>query len=299
MMVGWFGALQPVLVGAVLAWAGALKLFGHRAPALARLARRSALARLVGNERAVPAYRAVGSVELGIGAVLVLPPMLVAEAVLATVLCLGLLGYLAYARTVAPESPCGCIGDKPARVRWRGFARAAALTMASGLAILGSSWWGAALASRPLAALAVLAVEASAVVALSAELDSYWLLPLRRQRVRWRHPLAGSGGFEVPVASSVHQLMRSPAYGVTGGWLRSDLLDSWDEGEWRILSYSASCGGRPATAVFAVPRLRYQPADVKAVLVDEADRTVLWQFAPEPAVVGVSPSTTITAKMGL
>jgi hypothetical protein len=295
-MAGWFGALQPALVGAVLVWAGALKLFGHRAPVLAG---RSALPRLVGKDRAVPAYRTVGSVELGIGAVLVLPPMLVAEAVLATVLCLGLLGYLAYARAVAPESPCGCFGYSPARVRWRGFARAAALTVASGLAILGSSWWGVALASRPLAVVVVLAVEASAVVALSAELDSYWLLPLRRQRVRWRHPLAGSGRFDVPVASSVHQLMRSPAYRAAGGWLRSDLLDGWDEGEWRILSYSACGEGRPATAVFAVPRLRYEPADVKAALVDEADRAVLWQFAPEPTAVGVSSSTTITAEMGL
>jgi len=285
MMIGWFGALQQVLVGVVLAWAGSFKLFNHRAPALAR---RTALASLVGKDRAVLGYRAVGSAELGIGVALVLPPALAVEATLATVLCAGLLGYLGYARAVAPESSCGCLSDKPTRVRWRGFVRAAVLTAASGLAIVGSSWWVTALAQRPLLAATVLAAEVATVVVLSAELDSYWLLPLRRLRLRLSHPLAGTAGFDVPVASTVHQLMRSPAYQAVGRWLRSDLLDTWDEGEWRILSYSASYGDRRATAVFAVPRLRYEPAEVKAVLVDdtaETDEAVLWEFSPEAVTV--------------
>jgi hypothetical protein len=49
--------------------------------------------------------------------------------------------------------------------------------------------------------------------------------------------------------------------------LRSDVLESWDEGEWRILTYSASGESGPATAVFAVPRLRYEPDVVKVALV--------------------------------
>jgi hypothetical protein len=282
-MLAWFAALQPALVGAVLAWAGGAKLLGRNADTAAR---RSALNRLVGKDRAVRAHRAVGSVEVGVGAALLLPPALAAEALLATVLCVGLLGYLAYARAVAPDSSCGCLGDRHTPVRWRSFARAAVLLLASALATLGRPWWAVAVASRPFPAIAVLLVEACAVVALSAELDRHWLLPLRRLRVRRRHPLATSAGFEVPVASSVHQLMRSPAYREAGGWLRSDLLDHWDEGEWRILSYSASYRRRPATAVFAVPRLRYEPARVKAVLVTEADRGVLWEFGPELTPAG-------------
>jgi hypothetical protein len=284
-----------MLVGGVLVWAGAFKLRGRHAAALAHLARRSAVARLVGTDRAVPAYRAVGGTELVLGVGLLLPPTLAAEAVLATVLCVGLVGYLAYARAVVPESPCGCLGTTSAPVRWRALVRATMLAVASGLSILGSSWWAATVVERPLLCLAVLGAEAAAVVALSVELDPYWLLPLRRLRVRWRHPLAASAGLEVPAASTVHQLMRSPAYGAAGAFLRSDILDSWDENEWRILSYSAMYGQRRATAVFAVPRLYYQPAEVKAVLVAEDDHSVLWQYTP----VVVPSSTTIAAKMGL
>src|SRR5262249_55894893 len=137
--------------------------------------------------------------------------------------------------------------------------------------------------------------EAAAVVALSAELDRYWLLPLRRLRVRWRHPLAGSVGLDAPAASTAHQLMRSPAYHAVGAFLRSDILDSWDEDGWRILSYSATHAQRRATGVCAVPRLSYQPADVGAVLVDEDALGVLWQFTPPN---GVPSSPTIAAEMG-
>jgi hypothetical protein len=196
-----------------------------------------------------------------------------------------MLGYLTYARTVAPESSCGCLGGTHTPVRWRSFARAVLLALASGLALLGGSWWGVAAAARPLPAVLVLLVEAGAVVTLSPELDRRWLLPLRRQRVRWRHPLAGSVGHEVPVASSVHQLMHSPAYSAAGGWLRSDLLDHWDEGEWRMLAYSAALGSHRVTAVFAVPRLRYEPAAVRAVLADETDEAVLWEYEPQPVPV--------------
>jgi len=280
-MIESFAAVQPAVVGAVLAWAGGVKLFGSGAAALAR---RTALGRLAGPHRAVPVYRTVGSVELGAGAVLVLPPALAAEAVLATVLCAGLLGYLGYARLVAPDSPCGCLSERPTPVRWRGFARATVLLAASGTAAWfgGHLTWADALVGRPMAAGTLLLAEVVLVLALSPELDAHWLLPLRRLRLRWRHPLAGTAsGNGVPVAASVQQLLRSPAYRIAGGWLRSDVLDSWDEDEWRVLSYSARHGEAPVTAVFAVPRLRFRPADVRAVLVDEHTGDVLWQYTPQ------------------
>jgi hypothetical protein len=274
--------LQVPLVGAVLVWAGALKLVGRGS---ARAARRSALSRLAGEDRAVPAYRAVGSAELATGTLLLLPPARAAGAVLATALCAGMLGYLGYARVVAPDSPCGCLGNAHAPVRWRSFARAALLLLASGAALLGGGSWSAAVAEHPLPAAGVLLAEACAVIVLSPELDRRWLLPLRRLRVRWRHPLAGSMDAGVPVANSVHQLLRSPAYCAASGWLRSDILDHWDEGEWRMLTYAAALGGHRVTAVFAVPRLRYEPEAVRAVLADETNNAVLWEFEPEPVPV--------------
>ncbi len=282
-MVSLVTSLLPAVVGAVLVWAGAFKLLGRRAAAVAR---RSALPTLVGEDRAVPVHRTVGCVEVVVGALLLLPPASAVDAALATVLCAGFVGFLGYSRVVAPESSCGCLSDKHTPVRWRAVARAGALTVASGVALFfgAGRFWGDAVASRPVSAGAVLLVAALVVAALSEDLDAYWLQPLRQLRVRLRHPLGHTAGatFEVPVESSVHQLLRSPAYQAAGAWVRSDLLDSWDEGDWRILNYAARYGDRQATAVFAVPRTSYEPSEVRAALVDETDQAVLWEHTPTP-----------------
>ena len=257
-------ALAP-LVGGVLVWAAALKLSGRKAELAAR---RSALSRMVGKDRAFAAYRAVGGVELAVGAVLLLPPAYPAEAMAAVAMCTGMLGYLTYARLVAPQSSCGCLGEKSTPVRWRAFARAFVLLLASIGAMFSNHWWGGAMLDHPLGTVAVLAAGAALIVVLSPELDGRWLLPLRRLRLRWRHPLAGQP-FEIPLESTVQQLYKSDAYRSVVELLSSDLLDSWDEGEWRLLTYSARRLSGPATAVFAVPRLRYQPELVRVALVDD------------------------------
>jgi hypothetical protein len=253
------------IVGGVLVWAAAVKLFGHKARLAAQ---RSGLSRLVGKDRAFAAYRVVGGIELTVGALLLLPPAYPAEAWAAAALCAGMLGYLTYLRLVSPDSSCGCLGEKHAPVRWRGFARAGVLLAASIGAAFSVRWWGGALLDRPFETVAMLAGGAALVVVLSAELDTLWLRPLRRWRLRISHPLAGRV-FEVPIEATVQQLHKSDAYRSVVGLLRSDLLDSWDEGEWRILTYSARRDSGPATAVFAVPRLRYQPELVRVALVDD------------------------------
>ncbi len=269
-MINWFASLQPALVGGVLLWASAIKLFARSAPLAAR---RSALARLVGTDRSLVAYRVVGTVELLVGGLLVLPPAHPAEALAAVVLGVGMLGYLGYARVAAPRSSCGCLGEKHAPVRWRSFVRAGLLVVLSGLALLSVDWWALSLMDSPLATVVLLAGELAAVVALSPELDRRWLLPLRRWRLRVSHPLADRA-FEVPVESTVQQLRNSPAYCSVAELLRSDLLDTWDEGEWRILTYSARRESGPVTAVFAVPRSRYDPDLVRVVLVADEQEPV-------------------------
>jgi hypothetical protein len=260
-MTQWLASTQPALVGGVLAWAGAIKVFGRSAELAAR---RSALRQLVGKDRVFALYRAIGGVELAVATLLVLPPVLPAKGIAALVLAVGMLAYLGYARFAAPESSCGCLGEKHAPVRTRSFARAGVLVLASFTAVFAVDWWPVPLLDRPLATVALLAIEAALVIVLSPELDGAWLLPLRRLRLRISHPLAGRP-FEIPLESTVQQLHKSAAYRAVADRLRSDLLDSWDEGEWRMLTYSTG----PATAVFAVPRLRYDPAQVKVVLVDE------------------------------
>ncbi|MGH3742527.1 MAG: hypothetical protein ACRDT1_14545, partial [Micromonosporaceae bacterium] len=66
-MIQWIASLQPVLIAAVLGWAGVIKLRGSTQ------ARQTAVARLVGEGRASATLRLVGVVELGVAAALLLP----------------------------------------------------------------------------------------------------------------------------------------------------------------------------------------------------------------------------------
>jgi len=255
----WLASAQQAFVGGVLLWASAFKLVHRNASVHAR---RSVLARLVGTERAAGAYRAVGVVEAVVGLLLLAPPAFPAEAYAAVVLSAGMLGYLAYGKLRAPESSCGCLGAKQTPVRGRGFARAAVLGALSVLAATATEPW----LDRPLETVAVLVVEGAVVVALSPELDHRWLIPLRRWRVRRRHPLAARA-VEIPLESTVRQLWKSDAYRSVVEQLTSDLLDHWDEGEWRLLTYAARTPSGTVTAVFAVPRLAYEPDRVRVALV--------------------------------
>ncbi|MGQ0841153.1 MauE/DoxX family redox-associated membrane protein [Actinokineospora sp.] len=257
------GAVQAVTVALVLLWASGFKLLARSAPTTAR---RSALRQLVGEGRVVSAYRAVGVAEAAVALALLVPATRIAGAVGAVGLSVGMLGYLAYARKAAPESSCGCLSDKVTPVNGRHFARAGVLLAASLGAVLPGAF--------TLVSALVVVVELAVVAMLSPELDDYWLMPLRRFRVRLSHPLARRSSFEVPLDSTVTQLTRSDAYRSVQGMVRSDLLDSWDEGEWRILTYAARRDTGPVTVVFAVPLLRYDPDDVRVVLVEDESEVV-------------------------
>ncbi|MEV4414497.1 MauE/DoxX family redox-associated membrane protein [Catellatospora sp. NPDC049609] len=276
-MISWIAPLQPLLLGAVLLWSARLKLLSPLAPAQAA---RSALAQLLGERRALPAYRLVGGVEAVLAVFLLAPPALPAEAAAAVALSLGFAGYLAYARIAAPESSCGCLSATRTPVGWRSFARTGALLAASLLALPAAASWAGVLADRPLPAAAVLLAEAAVLVALSPELDRFGLDRLRQLKVRLTRPLPT--GFDVPLDSTVEQLHRSPVYAETAALLTSDVREHWDDDEWRILVYSARHAGFEVSAVYAVPRLRYQPAAVRLALVDEPTGQVLLTRASAP-----------------
>ncbi|MGH3660953.1 MAG: MauE/DoxX family redox-associated membrane protein [Micromonosporaceae bacterium] len=271
-MIQWIASLQPVLIAAVLGWAGVIKLRGSTQ------ARQTAVARLVGEGRASATLRLVGAVELGVAAALLLPLGHVAAPGASALLSVGFLGYLGYARVVAPDSSCGCMSSRSERITWRAFARAGFLLVASLISVAGfagwlggesAGWWLSAAAGAPVAAVMVLVGEALLFGALSPEFDRHWLRPLRQLKVRLTHPLANLP-HQVPLASTVTQLELSDAYRRVGTLITSDVQDSWDEGDWRIVCYRARVAeGRAATAVFAVPLHAEDPAAVRATLVDE------------------------------
>ncbi|AVT38827.1 MauE/DoxX family redox-associated membrane protein [Plantactinospora sp. BB1] len=277
-MLQSLAALQSLLVGVVLIWSARIKLVDRRA---AEQARTSALGTLLGAERAVPAYRVLGGAELLLGVLLVLPPAPVAEPVAAAALAAGFVGYLWYARRVAPGASCGCLSARATPVTGRSVGRAGVLVLAGLFGVAaGGAYWLPALTGDPVGSAGLLLAEAALIVALSPEFDAYWLLPLRRLRARLTHPLRGGAG--VPLLASVQQLQLSTAYRQVAGLLTSDVREHWLEESWRMVCYSARYQGRPATAVFAVPAAEVAPGRVRVALVDDSTGATLVSLA-DPA----------------
>ncbi|MFB4276717.1 MauE/DoxX family redox-associated membrane protein [Nonomuraea sp. MTCD27] len=245
-------ASQPYVIALFLLWAGLTKLLNRRMRAQAG---QTALARLTGPARAVPALRLVGLAELAVAAALPLPPLHPLNATAAAALSAGFLVYLTYAHVAAPTSSCGCLGAHSRPVDARAFARAGLLLAAALIAMTGSG-------QPPLPA--VVLVEVLVLLTLSAELDRHWLTPLRRLLVRLRRPLAGPAPAAVPLESSLHLLRRSPAYCSASAQLTSDVRETWDEDGVRFVVY----GARERTAVFAVPLSGDDPGAVRVALVD-------------------------------
>ncbi|MFG2053025.1 MauE/DoxX family redox-associated membrane protein [Micromonospora sp. NPDC048930] len=280
-MIDTIAALQPPVLGAVLIWSARVKLFSRHAAAAAH---RSALTRLLGQRRALPAYRLLGGVELTLGALLLLPPVLRLEAAAATLLAVGFLAYLTYARRAAPASSCGCLSARATPVSGRSLARAGLLVAAAGLAWLLPGDWPATLTARPLAGGALLLAEAAAVVALSPELDAAWLLPLRRLRARLTHPLRGGTG--LPLLATLQQVQLSDTYRRVAPLLRSDVREHWDDGDWRFVGHAARYQGRAVTAVFAVPLADRDPDTVRVAVVDDSTGHTLLALAGTPKPSG-------------
>ncbi|MFF5209215.1 MauE/DoxX family redox-associated membrane protein [Streptosporangium sp. NPDC000396] len=249
-------ALQPYVIGPFLLWAALMKLLSRRTRAQAG---RTALARLVGSARAVPALRLVGVVELAVAAALLLPPALPVEGAAAAGLSAGFLAYLTYSHLAAPASSCGCLGAHSRPVNWRGFVRAGLMLAASIAAV----WARPYAMDPPLVILGL--VEIAALLGFSAELDRHWLTPLRRLLVRLREPLAVPLPQEIPLEVSLRLLYLSPAYCSASAQLTSDIQDVWDEDGLRFVVYAAH--GR--TAVFAVPLSGGDPSAVRVAVIDE------------------------------
>jgi Methylamine utilisation protein MauE len=245
--------LTPLVLAGLLAWTGGLKLSSRHT---ARQAAGSALARLLPPPRAAAVLRAAGAAELAAAAALLVVPLSPVTVAAAVALGACFAAYLGYAKARAPDSSCGCASARHTPVTWRSFARAG-LVMAGGAACAAAAqpWWTAA-ARRPAAAAVIVSAVAVVFAAVSGELDDYWLLPLRRARVRLLpHPLAGAAG-QVPVAATVELLERSLAWQVMMPVIRSGLADHWDSAGWRILRYSGVHNGpggpRPVSVLFAV-----------------------------------------------
>lgn len=249
-------SLVPLALAGLLGWTGAVKALGADT---VRTAPKTALARLLSSsERAVTVLRVTGWTELVLAAALLTRPGSSLPGLATALLGAGFLGYLGYGRARAPESSCGCSANEDTPVTWRSFVRAALVVVGGSTAAAARRpWWGA-FTDRPVTACGLLAVAALVLFALSADPHRWWLLPLRRTRLRLLgHPLGGrSAAARVPVAASVELLENSLAWQAASPVVRSALLDHWEADGWRVLQYSGVHGegdaARPVAVLFAL-----------------------------------------------
>ncbi|MGK5529617.1 MauE/DoxX family redox-associated membrane protein [Streptomyces sp. URMC 129] len=256
-MIALTANLLPLLLGGLLLWTGAAKLTSRT---LRAQTARTALPRLVrGPGRALLVLRATAAAEVLLAAGLLATPGAAVPAAGAAVLGTGFLGYLGYARAVAPGSSCGCTASDNAPVTWHSFARAGFVAGAGAGALAADEAWWTAAADRPAASAALLLAGAAASAYLSDGPQGTWRVRLRRLRLRLLgHPHGGRSGAggTVPVAASVELLERSLAWETAAPLVRSGLVEHWDEDGWRILHYTGvrhdGERDRPVSVLFAM-----------------------------------------------
>jgi hypothetical protein len=257
----------------MLLWAGVWKV---TFPQARKIARRSALARILGSgQRAIAAHLALGVCEMTVAVLLLALPLARTLALgLATLLTLGFLGYLALAWRLDPKAPCACMGGRATRISWTSLLRAGALLAMSLAGWPVREFWLTALGAAPWVML-VLALEAVALWALSPEFGGpgarVGLQALYALRMRLDPTCAR---VRLDIAAIESRLQDTKAYRI----LRPDLgarTDAWREGCWDYVAYSTRHGGQAATAIFAAPTL-FDPEAVSAAIVADADHSVLW-----------------------
>ncbi|HEX8035463.1 MAG TPA: MauE/DoxX family redox-associated membrane protein [Ktedonobacterales bacterium] len=273
-------AIQPLVIGALFAWAGIWKVLSPQARGLVV---QSALGKLL----PIPwvaraAHLAVGIGEIIVaGALLAVPPARWWAVRAASVFAVGFFVYLGVAWRVAPERPCACMGGRTSRISRKSLARAATVLMMTLLGWLSTEYWGNAIVAAPLVILVV-----------GAEVGVLWLLspefgdvgPRLGKQLALR--LSRSSGRPLdPECSRVPLDWDTLERHLRGTALFRQLVpqtgnrsDAWSEGCWRFMTFGADFQGRVATAVFAVPAL-FDPHAVSASLVDDADGTVLERIA--------------------
>jgi len=228
-------------------------------------------------------HRLLGTAELALGLMLLLPPTFWWETRLASGLTVVFVSYLLFSIRAAPDRPCACLGGREAKISRRTLGRAILLLLSTLLAWSTSQHWLTTVATTPWT-LGLVVPELLVLVWLSPELDWSWatrlLYPGDKSQAVIEPECATA---RVPLSKSLQQLRRSAAFQATAGFLKSDLSDHWRDGCWRFLCFEAEYEGRKATAVFAIQTMD-RPQKVRAAIVDEARGTILWTLTPDRAL---------------
>lgn len=260
-----FAAGQRLVLGVIVGAAALAKLTSPHAD---RTARRSALARLIQDERAMGwAWKSATAVEVLLTAGLLMPWRGRAPAAAAAGFFLLSTAYAAWAARYARGAPCGCFGAaSSASVSARDVARSAALTLAGAVAVSQPYAWTRSFRSVP-AVLALLA-EAVAVTKAFPELARV-LAHLRRRRA-----VECATGTELTRTQARARLEISRAWRELSGYLVISELDAWRDGCFWFFAGQARHGSADATAVFGV-HVDVRADYVHGVLTSGSDEVVL------------------------
>lgn len=290
-MLRYFANMQTLVIGIILLWGGIWKVF---IPKSREIAIRSALLLLFQRKRTTQViYWLVGTAEIAVGILLLLPPYQWWEMRVASGFAIMFMVYLLFSMKVAPDRPCACVGGRETAISWRTLLRAGLVLVLSIAGWAAEHFWLIAIVASPWS-LSLVAVEAFLFVGLSPEVGWTWIKGVAPEdRVHQVQIEPDCAIAPVPLSETMKQLQGSGPFQEISGLLTSKLLEHWREGCWRFLCFEAKYEGCKATAVFAVPIL-LQPHRVRAVIVNEANNTVLLRVGPSEQshhnTITVSPS---------
>jgi hypothetical protein len=281
-------AVQALVIALTLGLAGTWKV---AFPTARSLAKQSALAILLPSPRLVsPLYLALGTAEVFVAALLVLPPTHPWAMRLAAALSLGFLIYLVVAWRVAPERPCACLGGRATPISRRSLARAVALSMGALAGWSIREYWATAFVRAPWVA-AIVCAELLGLWLLSPEYS--WMGRRIARRVALTTLLRLNptcAGVTLNWQHLDQELRRTALFHQLAPFV-SEHVDRWRDGCWCYFAFRAQYADRQATAVFAVPTL-FDPDYVSTAVVDDTDHTVLLKLAASKhaRVVGLGTS---------
>lgn len=239
-----FASVQAPVLGGVLLTSAVLKFRRH---ADGSTAAQTALALLVGKDHARAAWLFIGFVEAMVAVSLFLLPGDRLPLVAAAGLMLSADVYVIWALRKAPTSSCGCFSSDTT-VSKRALLRTSCFLAA---ALLGAAYAHPWTSATPLT-WPVLAAELVIIAWLSDEIRR----PIRAVAQIVELRLAYGIVWRNRAGQILSHLQASEVWRSLRPYLQSDRPnDTWREGCWRFVSFPAFCGGKTATAVFALPLL--------------------------------------------
>lgn len=263
---------QAVLPFLALVLSGASKFCGEAIQA----GKNSGLSRLLREEYVLPAWWAVGGIELSVGAAGFLFPGSRLPAVLGALILAGAVAYSTWLFRRAPDLPCGCFGAASREPVSKGtIARAVGLGLIAGICgAFGLSWLDGM--KQPIV-LEVVSAETLVLIVFSREVSPWlrrrsWSILQVTQRLTCPGRRAGPN-------SAIETLRLTVPWTNLRPWLVNGQhpSDAWREGCWWLLAFEGRYLNTQSTVVFAIHPVRKGLHACRAAVVNDETDDLIFQ----------------------